>query len=339
MGYRSRTFQNGSSGSVNAIDSGTVFHACAFRENAFFLSRVCSGTRGRRQEERRLQGVMAVWTDEETLKLLDLWGEDSIQAMLEGSRRNKDVFAKIAKEMKHHGYDKSAEQCAGKIKKLKFEYRKIRDKKKKTGEGKTEWKFFDPINNVLGEKPSTEPHVVIESTAASTEELPEAPGEEDELLCDIKESETKLESGSSSRSQTPAPVEKKEIKSKGKGKRKRTETVIERVEEVVEKVLKIQEESERNFTTMEEKMLEAEERRRRDNQEFMLQMMRMLAPPYSIPTPSSQIQMSLPTQPLTSFPTPRPPMAYSSTSTSPSDQVDCSLHPMYSPFTTPEHDS
>lgn len=32
------------------------------------------------------------------------------------------VFAKIATEMRAHGYGKTAEQCAGKIKKLKFEY-------------------------------------------------------------------------------------------------------------------------------------------------------------------------------------------------------------------------
>ena len=37
------------------------------------------------------------WTDEETLKLIALWSEDSIQAMLEGCKRNKDVYAKLAK--------------------------------------------------------------------------------------------------------------------------------------------------------------------------------------------------------------------------------------------------
>ena len=40
--------------------------------------------------------TMAIWGDEETLKLIDIWGEDAIQAMLEGNKRNKDVFKKIA---------------------------------------------------------------------------------------------------------------------------------------------------------------------------------------------------------------------------------------------------
>lgn len=83
---------------------------------------------------------------------------------------------------------------------------------------------FYPINHALGDKPSTEPHVVIESTNTSTKELSKVPVEEDELL---HESEIRLESGSSSRSHTPVTAEKKEIKLKGKGKRKRTESVRE----------------------------------------------------------------------------------------------------------------
>ena len=30
------------------------------------------------------------------LKLIEVWGEESVQAMLEGSKRNRDVFNKIA---------------------------------------------------------------------------------------------------------------------------------------------------------------------------------------------------------------------------------------------------
>ena len=42
---------------------------------------------------------MAFWTEEERIKLIEIWSEDAIQAMLEGSRRNKEVFAKVSKEM------------------------------------------------------------------------------------------------------------------------------------------------------------------------------------------------------------------------------------------------
>ena len=47
---------------------------------------------------------MVTWSKEETLKLIEIWGEDTIQGMLEGSRRNQDVFAKISHEMEAAGY-------------------------------------------------------------------------------------------------------------------------------------------------------------------------------------------------------------------------------------------
>ena len=67
-----------------------------------------------------------LWTEGETSKLIELWSEDVIQEMLEGSKRNKDVYAKIAKELEKEGYKKSGEQCSSKIKRLRFEYKKIR---------------------------------------------------------------------------------------------------------------------------------------------------------------------------------------------------------------------
>ena len=51
--------------------------------------------------------AVCVWTNEEIVKLIDIWGDEAIQAMLEGSRRNKDVFVKISKEMKAAGYSKT----------------------------------------------------------------------------------------------------------------------------------------------------------------------------------------------------------------------------------------
>ena len=41
---------------------------------------------------------MAVWTDEETTKPIELWGEEDIQAMLEGCKRNKAVYENIAEK-------------------------------------------------------------------------------------------------------------------------------------------------------------------------------------------------------------------------------------------------
>ena len=78
------------------------------------------------------------WTDEETLKLIALWSEDSIQAMLEGCKRNKDVYAKLAKQMEETGYHKTGDQCSRKINKLKYEYRRIKDNNEQSGRGRME---------------------------------------------------------------------------------------------------------------------------------------------------------------------------------------------------------
>ena len=37
------------------------------------------------------------WSEEETLKLIEIWGEDSVQAELEGCKRNKQVYEKIVR--------------------------------------------------------------------------------------------------------------------------------------------------------------------------------------------------------------------------------------------------
>ena len=67
---------------------------------------------------------MANWSEQDTLKLIHTWSEDSIQAMLEGSKRNKDVYRKISQEMESAGYCKTGEQCSTKMKKLRYKYNK-----------------------------------------------------------------------------------------------------------------------------------------------------------------------------------------------------------------------
>lgn len=63
-------------------------------------------------------------------------------------------------------YDKSGEQCNAKMKKLRLEYRKIKNKHGKIGEGRKNWKYFEAMDDILGHKPVTEPPVVDTSDAA-----------------------------------------------------------------------------------------------------------------------------------------------------------------------------
>ena len=150
---------------------------------------------------------MAVWSEEETLKLIEIWGEDSIQAMLEGSKRNKDVFNKISRKMEAAGYEKSADQCNNNRRKLKLEYRKIKDTRKKTGTGRKEWRYFEEMDAVLGHKPATQPPVVVESGEAAATEIPAGDEEIGENVAeDTSEIKPDESESSSSRSETPVDI-------------------------------------------------------------------------------------------------------------------------------------
>ena len=47
---------------------------------------------------------MNTWSNEEMMKLIELWSEDSIQAQLEGSKRNAIVFNKTTRDMEAAGF-------------------------------------------------------------------------------------------------------------------------------------------------------------------------------------------------------------------------------------------
>ena len=48
--------------------------------------------------------VVATWRDWEILKLIEVCGDEEIQALLEGCTQNKHVYDKVAECMKEAGY-------------------------------------------------------------------------------------------------------------------------------------------------------------------------------------------------------------------------------------------
>ena len=40
-----------------------------------------------------------------------LWSEDSVQAQIEGCRRNREVYEKLASQMGEAGYHRTGQQC------------------------------------------------------------------------------------------------------------------------------------------------------------------------------------------------------------------------------------
>ncbi|XP_058502095.1 1-aminocyclopropane-1-carboxylate synthase-like protein 1 [Solea solea] len=99
--------------------------------------------RGRRHERG------SNWTDQEIVELLQLWSDDSVQIELESSLRNQRVFDRIAHILREKGIFRTGDQCREKIKKMKLEYRRIKDNHKMRS-----WKFYDVMDRVLANRPS-----------------------------------------------------------------------------------------------------------------------------------------------------------------------------------------
>jgi len=111
---------------------------------------------------------MASWTNEETFKLIELWSQEDIQAQLEGCKRNQQVYEKISTLMQKEGFTRTYKQCREKAKKLRQQHKKVRDKICQTGQqGRqhliSKFVFFDAVDNILGNRPATEPKVIIDS--------------------------------------------------------------------------------------------------------------------------------------------------------------------------------
>ena len=53
----------------------------------------------------------AGWTDDATKALLSIWGEHNIQDQLDGVKRNKYIYDKIASELTENGFQFTAKQC------------------------------------------------------------------------------------------------------------------------------------------------------------------------------------------------------------------------------------
>ncbi|XP_015820297.3 1-aminocyclopropane-1-carboxylate synthase-like protein 1 isoform X1 [Nothobranchius furzeri] len=99
--------------------------------------------RGRRHERG------SNWTDPEIVELLQLWSDESVQIELESSLRNQRVFDRIAHVLREKGIYRTGDQCREKIKKMKLEYRRIKDNHKMRT-----WKFYDVMDKVLANRPA-----------------------------------------------------------------------------------------------------------------------------------------------------------------------------------------
>ena len=233
-------------------------------------------------------GGGATWSKEETLKLIEVWGQETIQEQLQACKRNQSIFEAVAREMREAGYDRTYQQCREKIKKLKGEYRKAKDKQGKTGEQPSTWEFFDSIDAILGTKPSTRPPITIDSSE-TIESIEKTQIEEEG---ETKAEPLSLDSSTHSAGSSSGTTEAKPTISRKRKKPKSEPVFVDLMERVIsaqsksdEKMLELEEKR----MKMEERQLEREDQQRKEDRQFQIQMMRIMmgSAAYNFPPPSN----------------------------------------------------
>ena len=253
----------------------------------------------------------------ETLKLIELWSAEDIQIQLEGCKRNKLVFEKIASEMRKKGFERTFQQCREKTKKLRQEYKKIKDKLRETGqEGRqyliSKFEYFEVLDKILGNKPATQPKVIIDSMAGVATVNSEFEISDSDESVMPKESDpdypgnsstATVENDDDNQGNTSSDVtdgnSKKCVKPPVSGKKKRRhqiEVLQDTMKGMINEVVEAQKASDQLFAQLEEKRMKMEEaqqereaKMRRDDQEFQMRVFQLLtgatAYPMSQPIP------------------------------------------------------
>uniref|UniRef100_A0A4W5Q6A7 Uncharacterized protein n=1 Tax=Hucho hucho TaxID=62062 RepID=A0A4W5Q6A7_9TELE len=112
----------------------------------------------------------ASWSAEEVHALLTLWADGSVQEQLLSTVRNKRVFTKLSSELAALGSTKTSKQCREKIKKLKQEYKKIKNDTSKNSSNIRGRRWFAIMDAVLTQQTRTS--MLLETTQLKS--LPEA---------------------------------------------------------------------------------------------------------------------------------------------------------------------
>ncbi|XP_055751529.1 uncharacterized protein LOC129831928 [Salvelinus fontinalis] len=133
-------------------------------------------------ENKKSLSCACQWTPEEVVALLTRWADESVQEQLLSAVRNERVFIKLSSELDALGFIKTSTQCRWKIKKLKQEYKKIKDDKNKNASTCLRRRWFAIMDSVLGHQPSgtlLESGLVMNSQNI-LESTPDAPPEEED---------------------------------------------------------------------------------------------------------------------------------------------------------------
>ncbi|XP_028309337.1 zinc finger and SCAN domain-containing protein 20-like isoform X2 [Gouania willdenowi] len=110
------------------------------------------------------------WSDNEIECLINIWAEDGIQQQLEKTHKNSAVFRKFRDHLSRRGYVRSTEQCRNKVKKLRMNYKRVRDAPRTV---KAKYRWFDAIDQIIGRR---ECHTVVVGSPMDGPSPDEGPG-------------------------------------------------------------------------------------------------------------------------------------------------------------------
>jgi hypothetical protein len=100
---------------------------------------------------RRFHQRALIWDLEETRALLDLLRDERIFKAVE-SVRTREIYHEIAERLKQSGFNRDWNQIRGRVKNLKFSYKKARALHEEQGQSTLACRFYDDLHYLFGHK-------------------------------------------------------------------------------------------------------------------------------------------------------------------------------------------
>ncbi|KAL7387483.1 hypothetical protein ABVT39_024138 [Epinephelus coioides] len=94
------------------------------------------------------------WTNEEVEVLLAFYGNDKIQRGFESSRRNEKIYQEISAHLDSLGIHHTAKQCREELKKLKQDFKKLKNHNNRSGANRKVNKWYAQLDAILGHRPA-----------------------------------------------------------------------------------------------------------------------------------------------------------------------------------------
>uniref|UniRef100_A0A671M4E7 Myb/SANT-like DNA-binding domain-containing protein n=1 Tax=Sinocyclocheilus anshuiensis TaxID=1608454 RepID=A0A671M4E7_9TELE len=111
------------------------------------------------------------WTDCEVQALLRIFSSKEIQRGFASSKRNSKVYSNISAQLLLVGIHHSAKQCREKLKKLKQDYKKIKEHNNLNNSDQRTGKWYGSMDAILGHKPACTRNVESKDSEASDTDI------------------------------------------------------------------------------------------------------------------------------------------------------------------------